>query len=243
MYKGIYIAASGAVLKQTQLDMITQNIANANTAGYKKDALSFKDYLFQQEPSTEPDGRVMSDYGTAKTDLSNGNTVKTGNVLDVAIEGSGFFALEGNRYTRRGDFKKNSEGYLTTYDGIKVLGQGGPISLPEDSVEISVDLEGKISVLQAGGTLPTEIDTIKVVDFGPDVNLTKAGNGLFTPANAAGSPSNAAVKQGYLETSNVDVVKEMVAMIEGMREFETYQRAIRMFDSATSQVTNELGRL
>ena len=106
MYKGIYIAASGAVLKQTQLDIITQNIANANTAGYKKDAIAFKDYLFQQETSLEPDGRVMSDYGTSKTDLANGNSVKTGNTLDIAIEGNGFIALEGGRYTRRGDLKK-----------------------------------------------------------------------------------------------------------------------------------------
>jgi len=243
MYKGIYIAASGAVLKQTQLDIITQNIANANTAGYKKDAIAFKDYLFQQETSLEPDGRVMSDYGTSKTDLANGNSVKTGNTLDIAIEGNGFIALEGGRYTRRGDLKKNGEGYLTTYDGIKVLGQGGPISIPDDSVEINIDLEGKVSVLQAGGTLLTELDTIKVVDFGPDANLTKEGNGMFTSAGASPVPSTAGVKQGYLETSNVDVVKEMVALIEGMREFETYQRAIRMFDSATALVTNELGRI
>jgi flagellar basal-body rod protein FlgF len=243
MYKGIYIAASGAVLKQAQLEIISQNIANANTAGYKKDSLSFKDYLFQKEASTEPDGRVMSDYGTSKTDLTSGNAVKTGNVLDIAIEGSGFIALEGDRYTRRGDLKKNSAGFLTTYDGIKVLGSGGPISIPDDSVEINIDLEGKVSVLQAGGTLPTEIDTIKVVDFSPDAMLTKSGNGLFTSNTAPGAPATAAVKQGYLETSNVDVVKEMVGMIEAMREFESYQKAIRVFDEATSKVTNELGRL
>ncbi len=243
MYKGIYIAASGAVLKQTQLEVITQNIANANTAGYKKDAIAFRDYLFQKEAATEPDGRVMSDYGSSKTDLTSGNAVKTGNVLDIAVEGNGFIALEGDRYTRRGDLKKNSDGFLTTYDGIKVLGSGGPISLPADSMQISIDLEGKVSVLQAGSSLPVEIDTIKIVDFGPDANLVKTGNGLFTANGAAGTTATAAVKQGYLETSNVDIVKEMVAMIEAMREFETYQKAIHIFDNATSKVTNELGRL
>ncbi len=242
MYKGIYIAASGAVLKQSQLDVITQNIANANTAGYKKDTISFKDYLFQTEASTEPDGRAMSDFSSSRTDLSNGNTVKTGNSLDIAIEGDGFIALEGDRYTRRGDLQKNRDGYLTTHDGIKVLGAGGPISLPEDSVEISIDLEGKVSVLQAGGTLPTEIDTIKVMDFGPDAAIAKTGDGLFT-IRGVGTTSTATVKQGYLETSNVDVVREMVHMIETLREFESYQKAIQFFDNATSKVTNDLGRL
>jgi len=90
MYKGIYIATSGAVLKQTQLDVISQNLANANTAGYKKDSISFKDYLFQTEPSTTPDGRDMTEYSGTKTDLSNGNTVKTGNSFDIAVEGDGF---------------------------------------------------------------------------------------------------------------------------------------------------------
>jgi len=242
MYKGIYIAASGAVLKQAQLEVITQNVANANTAGYKKDTISFKDYLFQTEASTEPDGRDMSDYSGAKTDLTNGTIIKTGNPLDIAIEGDGFIALEGDRYTRRGDLKKNSEGYLTTYDGIKVLGSGGPILLPDDSVQVSIDLEGKVSALQQGATQPTEIDTIRMVDFGKDAAITKAGNGMFT-SGSAGTTATATIKQGYLETSNVDAVKEMVHMIQTMREYETYQKAIQMFDSATSKITNQLGSL
>ncbi len=243
MYKGIYIAASGAVLKQTQLDVISQNLANANTAGYKKDSISFKDYLFQTEPSATPDGRDMTEYSGTKTDLSNGNTVKTGNSFDIAVEGDGFLALEGNHYTRGGDLKENSEGFLTTHDGIKVLGLGGPISIPSDSVQVSIDLQGKVSVMTAGNTLPQEIDTIKVVDFGPDANLTKMGNGLFTANANAGTPSTSTIKQGYVETSNVQVVREMVQMIQTMREFETYQKAIQAFDSATSKVTNDLGRL
>jgi flagellar basal-body rod protein FlgG len=242
MYKGIYIAASGAVLMQTQLEMISQNIANANTAGYKKDTLSFKDHLLQTGAGVDPDGRDMSDYSGSKIDLSNGTIIKTGNTLDVAIEGDGFIELEGNRYTRRGDLKKSSDGYLTTHDGIKVMGTGGPISLPEDSVEINIDLEGKVSVVQAGNTLPTEIDTIKIMNFGPDAAMNKAGDGMFTFSNE-GTQSTATIKQGYVETSNVDSVKEMVRMIETMREFESYQKAIQMFDNATSKVTNQLGSL
>jgi flagellar basal-body rod protein FlgG len=242
MYKGIYIAASGAVLMQTQLEMISQNIANANTAGYKKDTLSFKDHLLETGADVAPDGRDMSDYSGSKIDLSNGTIIKTGNTLDVAIEGDGFIALEGNRYTRRGDLKKSSDGYLTTHDGIKVMGTGGPISLPEDSVEINIDLEGKVSVVQAGNTLPTEIDTIKIMNFGPDATMNKAGDGMYS-FNNEGMQSTATIKQGYIETSNVDSVKEMVRMIETMREFESYQKAIQMFDNATSKVTNQLGSL
>jgi len=242
MYKGMYIAASGAVLMQTQLEMISQNLANANTAGYKKDTLAFKDYLLQTGAGTEPDGRDMSDYSGSKVDMSNGTSVRTGNALDISIEGEGFIAIDGNRYTRRGDLKKNSDGYLTTHDGIKVMGTGGPISLPEDSVEINVDLEGKVSVVQAGNTLPTEIDTIKIMNFGPDAAMNKAGDGMYT-FSGEGTPSTATVKQGYIETSNVDPMKEMVHMIETMREFESYQKAIQMFDSATSKVTNQLGSL
>jgi flagellar basal-body rod protein FlgF len=242
MYKGIYIAASGAVLMQSQLEMISQNIANANTAGYKKDTLAFKDHLVDAGAGIEPDGRDMSDYAGSKTDLSTGTTVKTGNLLDIAIEGDGFIALEGGRYTRRGDLKKNSEGYLTTYDGIKVMGTGGPIAIPADSVEINVDLQGKVSVYQAGNTHPAELDTIKIMSFPPDAAMQKVGDGMFT-FEGEGTQSTATVKQGYVETSNVDAVKEMVRMIETMREFESYQKAIQMFDSATSKVTNQLGSL
>lgn len=242
MYKGIYIAASGAVLMQTQLDMISQNLANANTAGYKKDTLAFKDHLLQTDASTGPDGRDMSDYSGSKIDMSSGTSVKTGNTLDIALEGDGFIALEGNRYTRRGDLKKNSDGYLTTHDGIKVMGSGGPISLPEDSTQINIDLEGKVSVMQAGNSLPTEIDTIKIMNFGPNAGMTEAGDGMYT-FSGEGAQSTATVKQGYIETSNVDAIKEMVRMIDTMREFESYQKAIQMFDNATSKVTNQLGSL
>src|SRR3990172_10854022 len=139
MYKGIYIAASGAILKQAQLEVVSQNIANANTSGYKKDSLSFKDYLFQADAGAWADGRAMAEHSSSKTDMSNGPIIRTGNPLDIAVEGDGLIALEGDRYTRRGDLKKNSEGYLTTQSGTKVLGTGGPISLPSDSISINID--------------------------------------------------------------------------------------------------------
>ena len=242
MYKGIYIAASGAVLKQTELDVVTQNMANANTTGYKKDSVSFKEYLFQTAAGATPDGRAMSDYADFKTDFSSGTIVQTGNSLDVAIDGNGLIALEGDRYTRRGDLKKNREGYLTTFDGRKIMGNGGPILIPDDTVKINIDYEGKISVIQAGNTTPIELDTIKILDFGPDAVITKAGDGqLIVSGN--GTPTTSVVMQEYLEKSNVDTIKEMVHMIQLMREYESYQKIIQSFDDSTAKVNNEMGRL
>jgi flagellar basal-body rod protein FlgG len=224
------------MLKQSQVEMLSQNIANANTTGYKKDALSFKDHLLQTEAGMVPDGRVMSELSSSRTDLSNGTVVKTGNSLDIALEGDGMIALEGGLYARRGDFKKGGDGYVTTHDGVNVLGEGGPIILPPDGRVIEIDSEGRISV---DGV---EIDKIKIVAFGKDAPPTKYGEGQFT-ANGPGEECAASVKQGYLEMSNVNAVKEMVRMIEAMREFEAYQKAIHMFDEAASKVNNELGRL
>jgi len=244
MYKGIYIAASGAVLKQAQLEVISQNLANANTSGYKRTTISFKEYLLPQDAgvSAAPDGRVMSDFSELKTDYSNGTLIRTGNPLDIAVEGDGLIALEGDRYTRRGDLKRDREGYLTTSTGAKIQGTGGPIQIPADSGEITIDAEGKVSVMQPGSTLPTEIDKIKVMDFGPNADLVKIGNGELT-TNASGTVSKSALRQGYIESSNVDAITEMVRMIESMREFESYQKAIQTFDDSTAKVNADMWRV
>lgn len=234
MYKGIYIAASGAILKQTQLEVLSQNLANANTAGFKKDNISFKEYLMPLEAAGgEPDGRAMTSLSEYKTDFANGVVIKTVNPLDVALEGTGFIALEGDRFTRRGDFKRSADGYLTSFNGTKVLGSKGPIKLPDGKLDINE--KGQISVNDE------LVDTIRIVDFKKPEALVKAGDSLYT-TDEKSVPSNASVKQGYVEASNVEPVKEMVHMIETLREFETYQKAIQIFDEATSKVSNEMGR-
>jgi flagellar basal-body rod protein FlgF len=235
MYKGIYIALSGAVLKQTQMEVISQNLANADTIGYKRDEVSFKDYLIPQDViSYEPDGRDMSDISSFTTDLSSSTHIKTGNPLDIAIEGTGFVALEGNRYTRKGDLKKDSQQYLTTQSGIKVMGEKGPIKLPEGLIQISES--GDVSVNGA------KVDSIKIVDFKQTKDLTKAGGDMFF-SKAKPSAAKAVVEQGYLERSNVGVVKEMIKMIEMVREFEMFQKAIQCFDEAQGKATNEIGKV
>jgi flagellar basal-body rod protein FlgF len=233
MYKGIYIALSGAVLKQTQLDVIAQNLSNVNTLGYKKDGVSFKDYLLRQFTG-EPDGRTMTELSEIVTDFSAGNVLETGNPLDIAIEGDGFLSLEGGKYTRRGDLRLDSDGYLVTYGGTRVMGANGPIQLPDGKVEISP--VGEVSV---DGAL---IDTIKIVDFEDTEALLKAGEEFFT-TDRKGVKAGAFLKQGYLEASNVDAVKEMTKMISTLREFEAYQKVMHAFDEATSKVTNDMGRM
>lgn len=235
MNKAIYIALSGAVLRQMHMDIISQNLANADTIGYKRDKISFSDYLLPQDLiAEETDLKVMTFHAPLINDFSSGNLIKTGNPLDIAIDGQGFIALEGNRFTRRGDLKKDKDGYLTTHDGIKILGEKGPIRLPDGRVEITSS--GAISV---NGV---EADVIKIVDFKQINNLLKVGNSAFF-TNEEGTKAKAEIKQGYLETSNVSVISEMVRMIQTMREYETFQKAIQTFDEAAGKINNEMGRL
>ncbi len=233
MYKGIYIALSGSVLKHQQMEVISQNIANADTIGYKKDSVSFKDYLVSADAINNQDGRIMTTLATVKTDFSAGNIIKTGRALDIAVDGRGFIALEGNNYTRKGILKRDSEGYLALQNGMRVLGSNGPIKLSEGNIEI--DEKGNISVRGV------KVDSIRIVDFETE-DLQRVGDGIFfTNANAI--ETDATIMQGYLETSNVNLIQEMVKMMEAWREFEAFQKVIQGFDEATSKVTNEMGRL
>lgn len=235
MNKSIYIALSGSVLRQLHMDIISQNLANADTVGYKRDKVSFNDYLIPQDlMNPVPDLKVMSSHSPLITDFSEGNLIKTGNALDVAIDGKGFIALEDSRYTRRGDLKRDKEGYLTTYNGAKVLGEKGPIKLPDGKIEISPT--GSVSVNKV------EADVIKVIDFKQNASLSKTGEGIFL-TNEQGTKTNAEIKQGYLESSNVSIISEMIRMIQTLREFETYQKAINTFDEAAGKINNEMGRL
>jgi len=243
MYKGIYIALSGATLKQAQMDIISQNLANVNTIGYKRDKISFQEYLVSQmNGRTEnPDGRTMSYFGTVTTDQAPGNVVHTGNDFDIAIEGEGFLCLENGEYTRRGDLHLDSDGYIVNQRGIRVLGTGGPIQITDEG-KVSINSEGEVSVKTAETELAV-VDTIKVVIFSDASKLSKSGEDAFKAGEEEGQATTAAVKQGYLEKSNVDAVKEMVQMITALREFETYQKAIHSFDESIARVLNEMAKI
>jgi len=236
MYKGIYIALSGSVQKQGQLDTLTHNVANASTVGFKKDRSSFQEFLVSglSGMADSDDGRAMTDLAEVKTDFSPGNQFTTGNPLDVAISGDGFLTLEGGRYTRKGDLQIDREGYLVTQDGRKVLGAAGAIQLPSGKVEIAPN--GEVRVNGAA------IDTLKVVRFENTDSLQELDKGQFTSSEKP-VESTATVVSGHLEASNVDTVKEMVQMITTLREFEIYQKAIKAFDAATGRVTGEMAKV
>jgi len=235
MYKGIYIALSGAILKQKHMDIFAQNVANAATPGYKKERISFKDYLIpvDNKPPFTADGRTMTETSRIMTDFSGGTMLRTGNPLDLAINGEGFFALEGGRYTRNGNFRIDSEGYLATQDNIKLLGSGGPISV--QGKKIDVNAEGEVFVDDVS------VGALRIVDFADKGKLQKVNGGAFV-TDEPGRDTKSAVSQGYLESSNVETMREIVQMLTSLREFESYQKMIQTFDEASSKVTNEMGK-
>lgn len=236
MYKGIYIALTGAIARYERLEKIAHNIANANTIGFKQSKVTFNDYLISQMNNIpwSDDGRSMTVLSREKIDITNGEILKTGNPLDIAIDGKGFLSLEGRLYTRRGDLKVDSNGNLTTKNGIKVMGEKGPIQLPK----------GKIEILPSGEIYinGNRIDKLKIVEFDNLESLTSLGDGLFS-SNAIEKISDSTVYQEHVELSNVDVFKEMIMMISSMRDFESYQKAIQSFDEATSKVTNDMAKI
>lgn len=229
MYRGIYIALSGAMLKDTQLEAITRNLSNSNTIGYKREGLSFRDFIVSEER-----GRIMASASSVNIDFSEGQLIRTGNTLDIAINGDGFISLAGNRYTRKGDLKRDKDGFLTTSEGIRILGRNGQIRIPDGRIEI--DREGNIAV--NGVT----IDRIKIVNLSLSNNMVRVGDSTFY-TEEAGKETKAEVLQGYLEGSNVNVIDEMVKMITTLREFESYQKVIHAFDEATSKLSNEVTKI
>ena len=242
----IYQAAAGALLQQMRLDMLSNNLANVNTSGFKSDQPIFRVYpgdtATPAAATTEP-GRI-SPYAPpmeARTNYDNGPLTRTGNSLDVAIVGKGFFEIQtpdGSRFTRKGNFTINADGVLATAEGWPVMGDGGEIAIDEGRVEIGDQGE----VLVDGDS----VAKIRVVDFPEPYNLEKTGDTLFKPAQGvegqAVGEGDCQVSQGYLEASNVDAIRTMTEVIETMRVFEAYQRIIRTADDATAKTVNEVGR-
>ncbi len=255
MSGGIYMAASGALAYEKRLQIISNNLANANTVGYKTDHGQFEFIDPADLPaSLVPDSPELSASQaqsfwfefTSYTDFSSGSLKNTGNDFDLALIGDGFFCVQkpdGVHYTRKGDFTLNSEGVLVTRNGYPVLGDGGEISVssstsPHVHKKFSVDEDGNVSV---DGK---EVGRLRIVEFSSTDSLMKMGDTLFKPANSSPPPTQAEdykISQGFVELSNVDVVKMMTEMIEVLRGYESYQKVIRSADEATARSINEVG--
>lgn len=238
MYKGIYIAASGMTLRQQQIDTIAQNIANVSTTGYKRDDMAFEQYLMQ--PDTAPggvsDGRSMAQIGTVATDYTSGDFIHTGNPLDVAVTGDSFLAMEGDTYTKRGDFTLNTKGEIVDQQGKTVQGQNGVINIGSLQGPVSIGPDGSVSV---GGQF---VDKLKIVKFTDTSKLQRVGYSNFKSDEQPQAVTSPDVRQGFLEASNVNAIEEMVKMIAAQREFESYQGIITSFDNAASKVSNDMAR-
>jgi len=225
LYPGINDVVRGCRIQEHRLETIANNLANANTTGFKKDILSF-DHLLNIHQ---------------KVNLAQGNIRHTGNAVDLALSGEGFFKVstqDGIRYTRNGKFYVNAEGQLVTPSGHPVLGEGGLISI--EGTDVVVDDIGKVSVDGEA------VDTLAVVSFGEPELLQKQGDSYYVYNGDEGEgprPEETSVKQGYLEESNVMVTQEMIKMIETLRHFESYQKVLQTFDETDAKVINEVGRL
>lgn len=250
MLKGLYTAASGMVAEMTRTDVISNNLANANTTGYKKDLAvnkSFAELLLSKVEGQE----ARQEVGGVGTGVfveqiipafSQGTFKDTGNTLDLALEGDGFFVVEtpqGERYTRDGSFHFDQEGYLATASGYRVLGERGTINNQGNNF--------KSIVINANGELfidNNRIDRIRVVDFGDKSVLQKEGNSLWT-ANEEGQGLGAEtrVRQGALEGANVNPISEMVNLITATRAYEINQKMIQTQDASLDKAVNDVGRV
>ena len=231
MNQGIFIALSGAILKESQVELTAQNLSNSSSMAYKKTNISFKDYLSNAE--SVQNGTAMTEVARLTVDFTNGEITPTGNPFDIALEGSGFIALDNKQYTRRGDLRKDMEGYLTTKGGIRVLGQNGPIEVPPGKMEIG--LKGEVVVDNK------PVDTIKLVDFADKKSLTPPSNYIYK-TDQAENPAKVVVRQNCMESSNIDIFQEMVKIVSSMREFQALQKAIQSFDELTLKMT-EVARI
>lgn len=243
MNRGIYVALSGTLAQEKRLDVLTNNLANVNTPGFKKDKAVFKIALPPVDSQIFPSQGVFKDKvfvetGAVATDFSVAPINQTGNPLDIAIDGNGFFEVMtplGTRYTRDGSLRRSDKGELVTSDGYKVMGDGGPIRL-EGGV-VKVDRDGNISVDDA------TVGKLKIVDFPKPYSLKKEMENLYAlPPSTKPVPSSAELKQGYTEGANVSVIREMTNMVDTMRSYESYIKAMQSMDEATGKVINEVGR-
>lgn len=262
MIKAMRTAASGMSAQQMNVDVIANNLANVNTSGFKRSKIEFQDILYQKLRSAGVESAAGSTvpislevgYGTrpaaTQRNFSMGSLQLSGNPLDLAIEGNGFYQVllpDGTAgYTRDGSFKMSADGQVVTSDGF-FLDPG--ITIPSDATEINVGADGLVSVLIPGEAEPQEIGQIELAKFINPAGLQAIGHNIFVISGASGDPilgtpsldGFGRLNQGYLEMSNVEIVEEMVNMITAQRAYEINSKAIQTSEEMT-QVANNLKR-
>lgn len=251
MNSGMYAALSGNINAMKRLDIISNNIANANTPGFKKDRLAFETQLKNASesaanPSGGGDATAVFSGDRFYTDFAPGPMHQTGNVLDIAIEGDGFFTVttpNGPAYTRQGNLRMDVSGKIVTSDGNPLTPE---IIIPQNATQITIGNDGTVSAYLPGETSPVNVGTFQVVDFPKPYNLLKTGSALFVPADPAVVPqpvNTVAISQGAVEGANVSTITEMVMMIENSRYFDACTKVVKSFDDMAAKAANELGKV
>lgn len=262
MIKAMRTAATGMMAQQMNVDTIANNLANVNTTGFKRSKLEFQDVLYQNirragsasAVGTQVPTELAVGYGTRAVathrQFTEGNLTPTGNPLDLAIAGDGFFQIQhpdgSTVYTRDGAFKISGDGRVVTSEGYSLTPE---ITIPEDAVSISVGSDGVIEVMQFGSDTSTQIGQIELARFINPAGLSAIGRNLLVETGASGDPMMdvpaqsglGEIDQGYLEMSNVKVVDEMVNMIVAQRAYEMNSKAIQTADDM-AQIANNLKR-
>lgn len=262
MLRALWTAASGMEAQQLNIDIISNNLANANTIGFKRSQGDFQDLLYEtlrtpgatsaqgnQIPTGMQLGHGVRPVAIQKI-FSQGDYQQTQNELDMAIEGDGFFqVLQPNgeiAYTRAGAFKMDSQGRVVTSDGYPLDPE---MSIPPDASSITIGADGTVSITQGGASEASEVGTIQVSRFPNPAGLNAIGRNLFLPTTASGTAETGTpgesgfgtIAQGYLELSNVSVVEEMVNMIIAQRAYEINAKAIQTADDML-QYANSIKR-
>jgi len=261
MHPALWIAKTGLDAQQTQMAVITNNLANVNTTGHKRGRAVFADLLYQtvRQPGAQssqdsqlPSGLMLGTgvrpVATEKL-FTQGNIVQTSNPLDLAINGRGFFQIllpDGTRaYSRDGSFQLSANGELVNSSGF-ALDPG--ITIPEQTLSVTVGADGTVSALVSGEASPPEVGQLQLADFINPAGLQPMGENLFLETAASGNPQSGSpgenglgtLVQGALESSNANVVEELVNMIETQRAYEMNSKAISTTDEMLAFVTNNL---
>ena len=259
MIRSLWTSATGMQAQELNIDVISNNLANVNTSGFKKSRAEFQDLLYE---SIRPAGAASSQDTTVPTGIQLGHGTRpaavqkmftqgdfqnTKNELDWAIEGDGFFQIElpngETSYSRSGEFKLDADGRIVNPDGFLLVPE---LSIPTDTVSISVGMDGTVSALQAGDSTPSEIGTIELARFVNSAGLVSMGKNLFITSEASGDEMTGTagenglgtLAQGFLEMSNVSVVDEMVNMITAQRAYESNSKAIQAADDMLQLANN-----
>ena len=258
MIRSLWIAKTGLDAQQTQLDAITHNLANVSTNGYKRVRATFEDLLYQtQRPAGAPTSQSTSaptalQVGTGVRpvatlrNFAQGNLQQTGNALDMSVNGEGFFQVQmpdgTTGYTRDGSFQMDAQGQVVTSNGFPM---SPAINIPANATKITIAADGSVNVQVAGSATTQTVGQIQLATFPNVGGLNSLGQNLYGETSASGAPSTATpgtngagvLQQGYVETSNVNVVEELVNMIQAQRAFEMNSKAVQTSDQMLQRLS------